>query len=240
VTGRNRWLTPEPVPAETICRVLILPADFDWLALVSGALIELTNPENFEQSGSATPQETADAFSVMFDKFSNNEGICRVIGEIITWAGSTSPDPKWLMCDGASLLRADYPALFAAIGVIYGSADGSHFSLPDLRSRVGIGAGTGAGLSSYTLGQQSGEETHTLTTAETPSHSHTDTGHTHTEGNALPALGAALVGVPIPAAIPSIGVTGVGFASISNTGSNGAHNNIQPVLALNFLIVAEQ
>lgn len=37
----------------------------------------------------------------------------------------------WLACDGASLLRASYPALFAVIGVTYGSVDGTHFNVPD-------------------------------------------------------------------------------------------------------------
>jgi len=236
---RDKWLTPETIPAERICRILFIPASTDWLALVSGALLEMTLTYNWEQFGTVTPEQAVEAASGMFDAFSQNQGVCRVIGEIVTWAGSTSPDPNWLLCDGSSLVRADYPDLFAVIGVIYGSVDGTHFNLPDLQGRVGIGAGSGAGLSTYTLGANGGEEAHTLVTAETPSHSHADTGHTHPEGIAAPAVGAALVGVPIPSAIPAIGVTAAGFANLANSGADGAHNNLQPYLALNYLIVAK-
>ena len=240
MAGRFRWLTPDIAPAETICRVLTIPADFDWLALVSGAIVELTNPANFETEGTATPQDCADVFTVMFDAFSMNQGVCRVIGEIICYGGNTSPDSNWLICDGSSLVRADYPDLFAVIGTAYGAADGTHFNIPDLRGRVGIGQGSGPGLSSYALGATGGEENHTLITSETPSHTHTDVGHTHTEGSAIPAVGAAIVGVPIPSAVPTPSITGIGSANLSNTGGDGAHNNIQPYLALNYLIVALQ
>jgi microcystin-dependent protein len=232
------YLTPETIPADTICRVVFIPNNAEFIANVTGALQSLVLPENWTLQGAITPDQAAEALLPMFNAFCFREGTCRMIGEIVLWSTGSTPDPKWLECDGASLLRADYADLFAVIGTIYGSLDGSHFSLPDLRSRVAIGDGTGPGLSTYAAGDQGGEETHTLTTPETPSHSHSDTGHTHTEGNAFPAVGAAIVGVPIPSAIPSAGVTGVGFAGISNTGGGGSHNNIQPYLALNYLIVA--
>lgn len=162
-----------------------------------------------------------------------------MIGEIVTIAGISNPNPgNWLTCDGASLLRTDYPDLFATVGTTFGAVDGTHFSLPDLRGRVPLGTGTGAGLSTYALGDSGGEENHVLITAETPAHSHTDTGHSHTEGIASPAVGAAIVGVPIPSAIPAVGVTGAGSAALSATGGDGAHNNRQPFIALNYFIVA--
>jgi microcystin-dependent protein len=232
------YLTPDEIPTDTICRALVIPNDREFIGCVTGALQELTFAHNWEDFGTLTAKQASEALLPMFNGFCFQEGICRMVGEIILWSGDTSPSIKWLVCDGANLLRTDYPDLFAVIGTIYGAADGSHFSLPDLRSRVAIGAGTGAGLSAYAIGDNLGEETHTLTTSETPSHSHSDTGHTHTEGIAFPAIGAAIVGVPIPSSVPTAGVTGIGFAGISNTGGDGAHNNIQPVLALNYLIVA--
>lgn len=232
------YLTPASIPANSICRVLFIPDNQEFIANVTGAIEELTFPENWTLFGIITPADAAAALVPMFDLFCFEQGTCRVIGEIIVWSGSTSPDANWLLCDGASLLRATYPDLFAVIGTVYGAADGTHFNLPDLRGRSVIGVGTGSGLSTWNLGDAPGEETHTLTTAETPSHTHTDTGHSHAESGAIAALGAALVGVPIPSAIAIPALTGVGFAGISATGGSGNHNNIPPELALNYLIVA--
>ncbi len=235
------YLTPETIPADTICRVLFIPNDEQLLANVLGAVRELTFPSNWQPFGAVTPENAAAAMFDMFDLLASNIGACRMIGEIIAYAGTTSPDTdKWLPCDGSSLLRADYPDLFTVIGTTYGSVDGTHFNIPDLQGRSASGAGTGAGLSAVSVGDSYGEENHVLVTAELASHSHTDTGHTHAEGNAAPALGAAIVGVPVPSAIPAVGVTGIGNASITSTGADTGHNTIGPRLGILYLIVALQ
>jgi microcystin-dependent protein len=71
--------------------------------------------------------------------------------------------------------------LYEAIGDTYG-ASSNEFNLPDLRGRVVVAVGNGDGLSTRTLGQKDGTETHTLSTSEMPSHAHgvTDNGHVHT------------------------------------------------------------
>lgn len=232
------YLTPDAIPADTICRVLFIPNNSEFLANVTGALQLLTFAESFVKFGALTPQETANAYVQMFDMFCFNQGVCRVIGEVIAYAGSTSPDERWLICDGTSVLRSDYPDLFAVIGTTYGASDASHFSLPDLRGRAISGAGSGAGLSPVALGDSYGEESHSLITSEIPSHSHTDMGHTHVEGNASPTLIAIGAGAPAASAIPGVGVTASGSANLSATGGDGGHNTIGPRLALNYLIVA--
>ncbi|MGD0643788.1 MAG: phage tail protein [Candidatus Bathyarchaeia archaeon] len=62
-------------------------------------------------------------------------------GVVYPFAGPIANIPAgYLLCNGASLVRASYTALFAAIGTIYGAADGSHFNIPDYRDKMMIGA----------------------------------------------------------------------------------------------------
>lgn len=186
--------------------------------------MELTIPGYWEKFGVVTPDEAAAAFMPFFDMFCFNQGACRVIGEIIAFAGAISPDVRWLPCDGASLLRVDYPDLFAVIGTAYGAVDSSHFNLPDLRGRAPISAGMGPGLSARAIGDSFGEEAHTLTEAELASHAHTQ-GNSLSSLAVMPGEGPVLTPNPIP-------------AWTGNTGGNAPHNNMQPSLAINYLIVA--
>lgn len=64
------------------------------------------------------------------------------IGLVSAFAGSTAPS-NYLLCQGQSVLRADYPELYAVIGVDYGTESGTTFTIPDLRGRVPTGAGIG-------------------------------------------------------------------------------------------------
>jgi microcystin-dependent protein len=214
------YLTPSFIPTDTICRVLLIPNGEQYLANVYGAIEALTFAGNYSQYGLLTPLEAAQANMPMFDALCFNQGVCRVIGEIIAYAGPVSPDPNWLICDGSSLLRSDYNDLFTVIGTTYGAVDSTHFSIPDLRDRVAASAGSQA------IGTYYGEAEHTLTNSEVPSHS-------HTESAAGPNATTIGPGAPQPTAVPIPGVTGA-------SGGGGAHNNIQPTLAVTYLIVASQ
>jgi len=218
------YLTPDTIPADTICRVLFIPNSQEFLANVTGALQLLTFPDSFVQFGALTPDDTAAAYVPMFDAFCFNEGACRVIGEIIAYAGPTSPDSRWLPCDGSSLLRVDYPDLFNVIGTIYGSADSTHFNVPDFRGRVAVGLGTGPGLTPRSIGADFGEETHTLTIGELAA-------HVHTTGN------SAVLGTSVPPPFDALGPNPI-TAFTGSTGNDDPHNNMQPSLAINYLIVA--
>jgi len=57
-----------------------------------------------------------------------------ITGVLLPWSGRYEDIPvNWLPCDGASLLRSEYPELFNVIGTKFGTADGEHFNVPDLR-----------------------------------------------------------------------------------------------------------
>ena len=92
------------------------------------------------------------------------------VGSMMQYAGAVAP-VGWLLCNGQPCSQATYAQLFGVIGYTYGGTTPS-FNVPDMRSRVPIGAGQGAGLSNYGLNQQGGNETVTLTTNQMPVHSH--------------------------------------------------------------------
>lgn len=112
-------------------------------------------------------------------------------GAMLQYAGTTAPS-GYLFCDGASISTTTYADLFAVLGYTYGGS-GSSFTLPDLRGRIPMGAGSGAGLTTRTLASTGGAETHALSTGELATHKHsagtlTIPAHTHDVGTL--AMGA--------------------------------------------------
>ena len=105
------------------------------------------------------------------------------VGSVNAFAGDASVTPPgWLFCNGAAINRTTYAALYAVIGTTYGTGNGSTtFNLPSLSSRMIVGQGQTAPFTNRALAATGGEETHTLTVAEMPSHLHTvtDPGHAH-------------------------------------------------------------
>lgn len=83
---------------------------------------------------------------------------------------TTNAPSGWLLCNGDIVSRTTYSALFTAIGTTYGAGDGSTtFALPDMRGRVPIGVGQGAGLTNRTLASTTGVESITLSSSNIPS-----------------------------------------------------------------------
>ena len=98
-------------------------------------------------------------------------------GAIMAFGGATAPT-GWLVCDGSSVLRASYPDLFAAIGTTWGSVDGTHFNVPDLRGMFLRGTGTNAtGSSSGAVGPSVGS--YSADAFQGHWHGINDPGHTH-------------------------------------------------------------
>lgn len=80
-----------------------------------------------------------------------------LMGEIIMFSGNYAPR-GWALCDGQLLPITQYSALYSILGTTYGGDGRSTFALPDLRGRVPLHAGQGAGLAPYRLGQKGGTE----------------------------------------------------------------------------------
>jgi hypothetical protein len=81
-------------------------------------------------------QATADGAAAALQTF---------IGFVGMTGSATAPN-GWLLCDGSSLLRSDYPELFAAIGTAFGTADSTHFNIPDMRGKFARGVDGSAGV----------------------------------------------------------------------------------------------
>lgn len=69
------------------------------------------------------------------NELTNNTQFGLPIGCVIPYASAIQIPDDFLICDGASILRSEYPDLFKSIGVVFGSVDGQHFNTPDLVGR---------------------------------------------------------------------------------------------------------
>jgi len=103
-------------------------------------------------------------------RISDKGGLVMPVGTLTAFAGSAAPT-GWLLCDGSAVSRTTYADLFAVIGTTYGTGDGTTtFNLPNTTGRNIIGKASSGTFAS--LNATSGAETHTLTTAQMPSHTH--------------------------------------------------------------------
>lgn len=146
-------------------------------------------------------------------------GGCLPVGSVFPSVGDTVPN-NCLPLVGGTYLKADYPELFAVMGI--GSVwdfDETHFIVPDMRSRAVFGAGL-----TWNIGNTGGEVNHTLTINEIPGHTHNFSSGTGTGAGAYPARGTS-----------TLAATGHVTAS---SGSGEAHNNMPPFIALKWYIVA--
>lgn len=136
----------------------------------------------------------------------------------------------WLKCDGRAVSRATYGDLFLTIGITFGAGNGTTtFNLPDAQGRVLGGVGTGTGLSARSQGQKVGAETHTLTSAEMPEHTHTSNAVGGTLGLIKADGSSTAIEGDNSGVEPNIFAAPVEL-TIDATGNGQAHNNMQPTL----------
>lgn len=193
----------------------------DYLPWILGCLFQGMQESTWATSIEADNLQAQERFNQLVYLF--QKGCVDVeVGSIILWPSDVLPS-CYLPCDGHAVSRTDYVALFAICGTTFGAGDGSTtFNLPDLRGRVAVGTGQQSGGTAFATGDTGGEEKHQLDTSELASHDHQWSGYLE---------GVAVTPGELPVLIPPLvpAVTG-------NTGGDQPHNNLQPYLALKFII----
>lgn len=184
-----------------------------------------------------------------------NSGVSNPVGTIIPFAGASSPS-GFLLCDGTSVSSSNYLALHSVISNTYGGsaytgAAALSFNLPDYRGRVLIGAGTGSGLTTRTLGGTVGAETHTLASTNIPqmtsgtmstNASHTHSGFAHPllkyvgSGGNRADLAGGTIWIGTDSSPTTVNSQGTDHTHTVGTASPTSVSNLQPSIGINYLI----
>lgn len=149
--------------------------------------------------------------------------------------GFNFPPRGWATCDGQILPINQNQSLYSLLGTTYGGDGRTTFALPDLRGRTPVHPGADG----VTLGQKSGEERHTLSSAEMPNHRHNAQGSS-AEGT-TPAPQGNVLAATVPSDVYHADVNRVAMRSgtVANAGGGQAHENMQPYQTLSFCIALQ-
>lgn len=165
------------------------------------------------------------------------------VGTIQSYAGPIAP-PGYVLCDGAALSRAEYPALFDLVGTLYGAGDGkTTFNVPDARGRVLVGRSVDH-TEFNVIGKTGGTRAVALTAAQLPPHDHklSPGGHAHSfswggSGGTNVHVQNAIAAVGAP---PSNNLTTYQgeWSKTATTGAGETHTNLQPYITVQHIIKA--
>lgn len=138
---------------------------------------------------------------------------------------------NWAQCNGQLLPINQNQALFSLLGTTFGGNGQTTFALPDLRGQVPIHFGQG-----HTLGEKGGEQAHTLSISEVPTHTHLANASSAPATAAIPSNSLVLAqsAFEIYRAPSTLGLMSAG--TVASVGGSQAHLNMQPFLTLNFCI----
>jgi microcystin-dependent protein len=143
--------------------------------------------------------------------------------------------PKgWALCNGQLLPINQNQALFSLLGTTYGGDGESTFALPDLRGRTPIHMGSG-----HTLGERAGENAHTVSISELPTHTHAANASSSVGNNVVPTNNVLASSLNQSYRAPDQALTTLHPATIANVGGSQPHDNMQPYLTLSFCIALQ-
>lgn len=204
------WLTPD-TETGTVYRSLVIP---EYLVPhVTGCLLQLSERYNWEAFGDMSIDDTLAAVDSMLEGYF---GGFFMLGLVFPWVGDVNELPdNFIVCDGASYNRVDYPDLYAVLADTY-IDDADTFHTPNLVGRFVMGAGENEGATG-------GESEHTLIGDEMPPHHHTIPGESTFPYGEIPEV--TVVG-------------GVLTQDTSTEGGGAPHNNLPPYHGIVYVMVA--
>lgn len=139
----------------------------------------------------------------------------------------------WALCNGQLLPINQNQGLFSLLGTTFGGDGRVNFALPDLRARTPIHVG-----GSHTLGERGGEQAHTLSISELPTHTHVAQASS-TAGNVPVTANNILATSPSNIYSGPTALVSLNAGSVTNVGGSQAHLNMQPFLTLSFCIALQ-
>lgn len=214
------YLTPQAVTGDYVRYGLLIPASIDWLSIVRGALSELSLAHNWERVSGGINADEAAYIGLLIEQSLEEAKPMAKIGTVQMGLFAAAP-AGWLLMDGSNYAMDDYPDLMDVYpAALKDTPAAGRFVVPDMRGRVPVGVGL-----SYTLNQSGGAETHTLTVAEMPSHTHTR--NAVQGGGSFESRFATGTGSGTPTPVAN-----------NTTGGGQAHNNMQPYRVLGMYLVA--
>lgn len=161
------------------------------------------------------------------------------LGEIRIFAGNYAPS-GWALCDGTLLSVAQNSALYSIIGALYGGDGRTTFALPNFQGCAPVHQGTGPGLTPRTVGEVGGSSAITLDETQIPNHTHGVNAQLSPTGSApTGAVWASSAASRGPQIYSSNIDTPMSPLALGVTGGSNPHNNMQPFLAMNFIISLE-
>ena len=162
------------------------------------------------------------------------------VAEIRIFPGNFAPR-GWAFCNGRLIPITQNTALFSLLGTTYGGNGQTTFALPDLQGRAPMHHGDGLGLTPRSIGESSGSQTVSLLTSEVPVHTHTLAASASVAASRDPnnnPLARSRNGLAYQSVVDQ-NLTGMAPQAVSTAGGDVPHNNMQPYLALNFIIALQ-